>query len=170
MYRVRFFITLVKCFLTPTLKLDDTFNLSFIAIPFIDTDFSRLFTQTYSLYMGISRWHYVFHSQFRNFAIKRGWAPVTTAETIEYKKSIKAWDKVTVETKLLCWNSKRFYLSQKFLVRGNIHALCYVEGLIRGPEGILEPPRVFHAVGLATSSPSEPVEIQKWIQARQAIS
>lgn len=166
MYRLRFLVMIVRCFLSPVCKLSDTFSVSFIAIPFVDTDFTRLFTHTYSSYVGICRWHFVFHSQFRNAALRRGWAPVTTAETIEYKRSIKYFERVTVQTKLLCWDSKRFYLEQAFLVRGNVHAMSYLEGLIRGPEGILEPPAVFPILGLEEKSPPMPAHIEKWLSAR----
>lgn len=169
MYRLRFILMMSRCFLTPVIKLSDTFQVSFITIPFVDTDLSRLFTQTYFSYMGICRWHFVFHSPFRNIAIKRGWAPVTTAETIEYKKSIKAFTRVSVQTKLLCWDSKRFYLEQVFLVQGKIHAICYLEGFIRGPEGTLEPPKVFTTLGLSENSPPMPVHIEKWLSSRSVI-
>lgn len=153
MYRLRFLMIITKCLLSSSRDLLDNFSVSFMALPFIDTDFIRLFTHSYSSYMALCRWHFVFNSKLRDAALKKGWAPVTTSEVISYKKSIKAFDRVVVKTKLLHWNNKRFYLVQSFWVRGNLCAECYVEGLIRSPSGILEPPAVFKNLGVFQNSP-----------------
>lgn len=162
MYRIRFLYTIVKCLLLPTQELMAEFRVAFFAWPLLDTDFSRLFTQTYTSYMGICRWHFVFNSKFRNVAIKNGWVPVTTAETITYKKSIRAFDRVTVVTRLLCWNERRFYLEHSFFVRGTLHAQCHVEGLIRSPKGVLKPPDVFRQLGATQDSPAMSPAIAQW--------
>lgn len=159
MYRLRFLKIIIKCLLSSTRDLLDDFKVSFIALPFIDTDFLRLFTHTYSSYMALCRWNFVFNSKLRNVAFKKAWAPVTTSEVITYYKSIKAFELVVVETKLLYWNSKRFYLVQNFLVKGQLRAQCYVEGLIRGPNGTLEPPDVFKNLGVTQNSPQAPSAI-----------
>lgn len=152
--------------MTPTRGLLDDFEVSFVALPLIDTDFSRLFTHSYSSYMAICRWHFLFNSELRQAALKKRWVPVSTRETIDYKKSVKAFDRVQVRTKLICWDDRRFYLEQTFLVRGNIHARCFLEGLVRGPDGILEPLMVFQTVGLKQSSPPMPPHIKKWISSQ----
>ena len=169
MYRLRFLLTIIKCLLSPKRGLLEDFEVNFLVIPLIDTDFTRLFTHSYSSYMAICRWHFLFNSELRSAALKKRWVPVTTSETIEYKKSIKALDRVRVRTKLLYWNDKRFYLEHSFLVRGHLHAQCYVEGLVRGPSGILEPPRVFQTLGLQQKSPEMPVGIEKWFNLKSEL-
>lgn len=168
MYRIRFFLLLLQCLLTRTQGLLEDFKVSFLALPFIDTDVSRLFTQTYATYMGLCRWHFVFHSEFRNLALKKAWVPVTASETMEYKRSIKAFSRVQVTTKLLCWNEKRFYLEQTFSVKGNVHARAYLEGLIRGPKGHLKPPEVFKELGVEQDSPPMPEYLKLWISSKEA--
>jgi acyl-CoA thioesterase FadM len=165
-YRLRFLILMVRCFFSRPRGLLDTYELKFRAIPFIDTDFSRLFTQTYSSFMGMARWHYIFSSQFKAVALKRRWAPVTTSETITYKKSIRVFEKVTLVTKLVCWDSRRFYLHHAFLVNGEERAFALVEGLLRGPEGHLNPKEVFQVMGLTSASPPIPENFSLWIQSR----
>ena len=50
---------MLKSLLSPSKKIaTDDFILNFIAIPFIDTDVSLLFTQTYALYMGAGALEY----------------------------------------------------------------------------------------------------------------
>jgi hypothetical protein len=166
MYRLRFLKTLFLCFIFKSRKLLDDFDLYFIALPLIDTDLTRLFTQTYSVYMGLARWHFVFNSEFRSVALKKRWVPVTTAEFIVYKKSIKAFSKVNIRTKLLHWNDKRFYLEHIFYVDNKVHAHAYLEGLIRSPEGHLGPNEVFRILGVNQDSPLMPKELELWISSK----
>ena len=164
MYRLRFLRVILQSLLSKKKGLLDDFRLNFWAIPLIDTDFSRLFTQTYGLYMGLARWNLVFNSEFRSAAMKKGWVPVTAKETMAYKKSIKAFSKVTVITRLVHWNDKRFYLEHIFTVKDKICAVCYVEGLLRGPKGTLEPNEVFKILGVERESPAMPQDLVGWTE------
>lgn len=161
MYRLRFLLTMIGCFLRPTRGLMDVYSKRFIALPLVDTDVSRLFTQTYASYMGLCRWHFMFSSPFRGAALRRGWAPITTAETITYKRAVKAFSLVTVQTRMLCWSDKRFYLEQLFVVRGELHARCILEGMIRGPKGVLAPPEAFGTLGFSGASPEVSAEVAR---------
>jgi len=163
MYRLRFVVVILKSLLSPTKGLLDDFELHFWAIPLIDTDFSRLFTQTYALYMGLARWNFLFNSEFKTAALKKAWVPVTTAETMTYTKSIKAFDRVKLVTRLIHWNDRRFYLKHTFYVRGVECAHTYVEGLVRSPRGHLKPQEVFKALGVTKESPPLPEALQGWI-------
>lgn len=166
MYRLRFIWIILKCFFKSKKELLDTYTLKFIALPFIDTDVTRVFTQSYASYMGLARWHYVFASKFRNVALKKFWAPVTVAESIIYKKSIKAFSRIELKTNLICWNEKRFYLEQNFYVNGEIHVKAFLEGIIRSPQGPLQPPKVFKELGLTIDSPPTPTYLELWIESK----
>lgn len=163
MYRLRFILVMLKSLFSKKRDLTDDFKLSFWAIPFLDTDLALLFTQTYSQYMGLARWNLVFNSEFRTAALKRAWVPVTTRETMSYKRSIRAFDRVSLITRIVHWNQRRFYLQQVFYVRGEIRAVAYVEGLIRGPKGHLKPIEVLQRIGVSRESAPLPENLQGWI-------
>lgn len=150
------------CFLRPTRGLLDVFEKRFFVLPLVDTDFSRLFTHTYSLYMALGRWHYMFSSPFRDAALKRGWTPITTRETIQYKRSVKAFARVTLRTRMIGWTAERFYLEQLFLVGGEVYARCLLEGMVRGPHGALGPVEAFRELGFGGVSPELPAEARAW--------
>ena len=154
---------MLKSILSAKRGLLDDFVLHFRVIPFIDTDFSRMFTQTYALYMGLARWNLLFNSEFRTAALKKGWAPVTTAETMTYKKSIKAFAQVRLVTRIIHWNDKRFYIEHLFYVCDKLHAHTYVEGLIRSPKGPLKTGEAFAILGVTRESPPLPDKLQGWI-------
>lgn len=163
MYRLRFIWIILKSFFSKTQRINELFTLRFRVIPFIDTDFTRMFTHAYGAFMGLARWHYVFSSELRLVAIKNKWAPVTTAETMTYRKSVKAFSLVTLQTRLIAWDEERFYLEHRFVVKGKTTAHCLLEGLIRSPQAILKPGDVFKASGLQEQSPEFPEDLKKWI-------
>lgn len=165
-YRIRFIILMIRCFLSKPRGILDSYEINLRVVPLVDTDVSRLFTQTYACYLGLARWHYTFSSQFKNTALKNKWVPVTTRESITYKKSIRAFEKVTVKTNLICWDDRKFYLRQAFFVNGEERAYALVEGLLRSPKGHLNPQEVFKVLGVTHSSPPTPNDFQLWIQSR----
>ena len=163
MYRIRFIFVLLKSLLSKPKALSDDFELTFWAIPLIDTDYSRLFTQTYALYMGLARWNFLFNSEFKTAALKKAWVPVTTAETMVYGRSIKAFSHVKLVTRLVHWNDRRFYLEHIFYVKGDVYAHTYVEGLVRSPSGHLKPKEAFATLGITRESPPMPEKLQGWV-------
>lgn len=163
MYRIRFIYVMLKSFLSRSKNLSEDFKLHFFVIPLIDTDVSIMFTQTYSLYMGLARWNIVFNSEFRNAALKMGWMPVTASETITNRKPIKAFSRVTLVTKTVYWDDQRFYLEHTFFVNNIIHAQAYVAGLLRSTKGPIKPTEGFKKLGITRESPPMPDKLQHWI-------
>src|SRR5262245_12783419 len=103
MYRVRFLLIILRCLISATAPVESERRLSFRAVPFIDTDITRMFTHSYALFMGLARWHLLFGSQFRKLALRHKWAPVTTGEMINYRRSIRAFQKFELRTRVIYW-------------------------------------------------------------------
>ncbi len=163
MYRIRFIFIILKSLLSSKKNLSDDFELHFFVIPLIDTDFTRMFTHSYSLYMGLARWNFIFNSEFKHAALKKAWAPVTTSEIIRYKKSINAFNRVKLVTRMVHWNDRRFYLEHIFYVNNVVYNHTYIEGLVRGPQGHLRPDEVFKSLGETRDSPPLPENLQGWV-------
>lgn len=161
MYRIRFILLILKSFLSRKKDLLEDVHLSFFTIPFIDTDLSRLFTHTYTEFMGLGRWHFMLRTRFREVVIKKFWAPVTATEVVCYKRSIRFFTHVKLRTRLIYWNEKRFYVEQTFFVNEEIYAKGYVEGLLRSGKDSLRPPEVFKELGVEQGSPPMPNEVKK---------
>lgn len=45
---------------------------------------------------------------------KRGWYPVVSAETIQFRRSLKLFDRYTITTRVLGWNDQKTYIEQVF--------------------------------------------------------
>ena len=102
MYRVRFLLIILRCLVSATAPVEKERCLSFRAIPLIDTDITRMFTHSYALFR-----HLLFGSQFRKLALRHKWAPVTTGEMINYRRSIRAFQKFELRTRVIYWDENR---------------------------------------------------------------
>ena len=175
MYRLRFLAILLRCLISEKAPVDRERRLFFRAIPLIDTDFNRMFTHSYALFMGLARWHLLFGSQFRNLALRHKWAPVTTCELINYKRAIRAFQRFELRTRVIHWDEERFYVEQYFDVDGQTFVATLVQGLVRGPQGILKPRDVFAQAGYEGPAPEASQETKEQIAllktvARQPLS
>lgn len=144
--------------------------MSFRALPLIDTDLTRVFTHSYSMFMAFARWELLFGSEFRKLAIKRKWAPITTAETVTYRRSIRALEKFQVTTAIVHWDDQRFYVEHRFFCKGRLCLRALVEGMIRSPEGVLRPEEMFAQTGEIGSKPSTSEQLRCEIDALRSSS
>jgi acyl-CoA thioesterase FadM len=163
MYRVRFLLIILRCLISATAPVESERRLSFRAVPFIDTDVTRMFTHSYALFMGLARWHLLFGSQFRKLALRHKWAPVTTGEMIDYRRSIRAFQKFELRTRVIYWDENRFYVEQSFNVSGQMFVSALVEGLVRSPQGVLKPAAVFAQAGYDGPAPEPSQEMKERI-------
>ena len=58
---------------------------------------------------------------------KLGWYPVASNVTISYRRSLRTWEKYTLETRMIGFDDKGMFCEQRF-VRGNE---LYVTGIMR---------------------------------------
>jgi acyl-CoA thioesterase FadM len=140
----------------------EEYEIGFRVLPFLDTDVTRLFTQTYAVYTALARWHYIFSSEIGPIAIKNKWIPVTIAETFTFRRSIRNLEKVRVRTEMVCWNQHGFFLRQTFLVKGEVRAIAYTEGVVRAPSGHLKPAEAFRLAGMDRPSPEMLEDVRLW--------
>ena len=129
-----------------------------------------MFTHSYAAFMALARWHLLFGSEFRGLAWRNKWAPVTTSEMATYKKSIRAWQAFDLETRIICWDDEFFYVEHLFVRDGVVCMRTLVEGLVRGPSGILRPNDVFGAAGFTDGSPEAAVEQREEIACLKKLS
>lgn len=170
MYRIRFLLIILKCFVAPLLPVNADRSLRFRAIPLVDTDITRMFTHSYALFMGLARWHLLFGSEFRNLALRHKWAPVTGAEVTIYRKSIRAFQAFDLKTRIIHWNEARFYVEHLFVADGQVCVRALVEGIVRSPQGVLRPNDVFSMAGYTGGSPEITDEQKEQIACLERLS
>ena len=174
MYRVRFLLMIMRCLISATAPVERERCLSFRAIPFIDTDVTCMFTHSYAMLMGLARWHWLFSSQFRKLALQLAlrdkWIPVTTGEIINYRRSIRAFQKFELRTRVIYWDENRLYVEQSFNVSGEMFVSALVEGAVRRPQGVLSPAALFAQAGYDGPAPEPSHEMKERIASLQKSS
>ncbi len=77
--------------------------------------------------MDFGRWDMVFRNGIFDICKTKGWYAVVAGETIKFRKSLKLWDKFTLQTLTIGHDDKYFFIQQKFICRGEL----YATGLVR---------------------------------------
>ena len=76
----------------------------------------------YFSFMDFGRWDAIFRNGVYDLSRKKGWYSVVAGETIRFRRSLKLWDKFTLETKILGYDEKYFFIRQRFLLKGELMA------------------------------------------------
>lgn len=80
--------------------------------------------------------------------VKNGFYPVVVSESIRFKKSLELLQKFDLVTTLESWDEKDFYLSQKFISRGEVLAEGYIKGRFkRRGKGSVPTEELFGVIG-----------------------
>ena len=96
----------------------------------------------------------------------RGWRPIAAAATIRYRRSLLPFQRFTVRSRVVCWDDKWLYFRHAIETRGELCAIGYVRGLLRGKEGNVAPAQILELAGKGgTPSPPMPDEIAQWASA-----
>ena len=59
---------------------------------------------------------------------KLGWYPVATNTTLTYRRSLQAWQRYVLETKVIGFDDKAMYVEQRFVSGGGVYAVGYMRG------------------------------------------
>ncbi len=168
MFRLRLLRLIVLWLLRPKQGLLALHQLSLRAWPIIDIDVTRMMAHAFTRALVLGRYQLVFGSEFRSFAFRNRWYPVTVAEMFQIYRPIRTYEKITVTSQVLCWNERKFYAEQRLLVRGEVRARALIEGVIGGPDGFMRPGEVFSKMGITRDSPPLTPEIEAWIANRSS--
>ena len=93
----------------------------------------------------------------------RGWYPVVVASTIQFRRSLKLFQRFTIETRVLGWDEKAFLLEQRFERAGELVAVAFVRArfLARGG-GNVTPTDVLALVDAGLQAPEIPEGAAAW--------
>ncbi len=77
--------------------------------------------------MDFGRMDMIFRTGVFDKTTKLGWYSVVAGETIKFKKSLKLWDKFQIETQVIGYDERYFFIQQRFICKGQLMAT----GLVR---------------------------------------
>jgi len=114
--------------------------------------------------MDLGRMHLIAQIGFLGELFRRRWAPVLSAAEMSFIRPLKPLQKFELVTRLLTWDEKYFYIEQRFVAGGRLHAIGMVKGLfLRGRERV-ESRAVIDILGLDTKAPAMPEAVRRWIE------
>jgi len=89
--------------------------------------------------------------------------PVVIAETIQFKKSLKLFDKFQIKTKLIGWDDKSFYIRHTFICHQKVYAVGIIKGkIVKKSGGTILPDNFLGLIGHKEPSPKIPQWIIDW--------
>ncbi len=92
---------------------------------------------------------------------QQGWFPVVCAETIYFKRALKVFQRFTVESQILGWDEKAFYLRQRFIRHGELKAQAIIQArFFKKIGGSVAPAEI---ITLDDSVPKDSPVIPQWI-------
>lgn len=112
------------------LKRSDINEVTEYSMRVLPTDLDLLLHVNNGIYfslMDFGRWDMIFRNGVFDACMKRGWYSVVAAESIKFKKSLKLWDKFTLQTQLVSHDEKNIFIQQKFICRGELMATGLVK-------------------------------------------
>ena len=118
----------------------------------------------YGSMMDIGRVEILARSGLLRKVFARGWRPIAAAVTIRYRRSLLPFQRFTVRTRVICWDDKWLYFRHVIECRGEVAAVAYVRGLLRGKEGNVAPARILALAGTPDlQSPPMPDDVARWV-------
>lgn len=76
----------------------------------------------YPQWLDIARTDYFLRIGSGPLFVRYGWRSVLASQTLTFIREIKPLARVTVESQVLHWDQKYFYMEHRFLVQGRLHA------------------------------------------------
>jgi acyl-CoA thioesterase FadM len=112
--------------------------------------------------MDYGRTHLLARVRLLEHIVRARWTPLVGAVWITYRRSLPLFSQFTLESHLVCWDERWFYIEQTFTGKEGLAAVGWVKGLLRGPDGNLDPQKVLETVSPRAVSPPIPEAIATW--------
>lgn len=96
---------------------------------------------------------------------RRGWHPVVTSQTIQYRRSLRPFERFDIVTRVLDWDDKYILLSQEFVRRGETVATALMRGRFLSNEGNVPMSEI---VGIA-GNPPKPTDLSDYARQWNAV-
>ena len=90
------------------------------------------------------------------------WGLTVAGASVRYRRRVRAFDRITMRSRVSCWDDRFIYIEQSMTVRGEVTSHALFRTAITGSNGIVPPRQVLQALG---QNSQQDVEIPDWIAA-----
>jgi acyl-CoA thioesterase FadM len=112
--------------------------------------------------MDYARTHMLARTGLLTHLVRSRWQPLVGAVWMTYRRSLPLFSSFEVSSRLVCWDTRWFYIEQTFTVRAGLAAVGWVKGALRDRQGSLDPQSVLERVSPGVVSPPLPEAIAQW--------
>ena len=112
--------------------------------------------------MDYGRTHLLARVRLLDHVIRSRWTPLVGAVWITYRRSLPFFARYRLQTRLVCWDERWFYMEQIFSLRDEMAAVGWVKGVLRGADGVIAPQTVLETVAPGVVSPPMPEAMAAW--------
>jgi acyl-CoA thioesterase FadM len=127
----------------------------------IDFNF-HLNNARYLSVMDYGRVHMLARTGVLRALVRARWTALVGAVWVTYRRSLPLWARYRLETRLVCWDERWFYIEQTFTGKEGLAAVGWVKGALRAKDGVVAPQRVLEEIEPGIQSPAMPETIAAW--------
>ncbi len=103
----------------------------------------------YLSFMDLARVDLMSRSGLMPALTTRRWYPVVTSETIRFRRSLTLFQRFDIETRVLGWDAKAFFVEQRFIRGHSAIASAFVIARFLRPGGSVAPAEILAAAELS---------------------
>ena len=94
--------------------------------------------------------------------LKLKWLPIVNAAEFTYIRDIKPFQQFEIQSRLVGWDQKYFYIEQRFISKKGLHAIAHVRGVFicKGKQVAVD--ELIKQAGYFGDAPAIPDEVLKW--------
>jgi acyl-CoA thioesterase FadM len=92
-----------------------------------------------------------------------GWYPVATNTTMTYRRSLQAWQRYVLETKVIGFDDKSMFVEQRFVSKGEVYAVGVMRGrFLKKSGGTVSVAELGELAGIDPASMPVPEWMTNW--------
>ncbi len=124
----------------------------------------------YLTLMDLGRLDLMIRTGMGRLLLRERWMPIAASAMIRFRKPLLPFQRFRLETRVLCWDEKWFFLEQKLVQGDRTVSVALLKGCMRVSGGHVPPSDIFEKVtGWAHPAPEMPETVQRWVEAEDAV-
>ncbi|UCR88170.1 acyl-CoA thioesterase [Mycetocola spongiae] len=140
------------------------FDVGYLTLRTLPTDLDVLWHMNNGVYLSIfdlGRFDLMVRNGMWDQFQERGWYPVVSSQSVTYRKSLRLWQRFTVETRVIGMDEKAGYIEHRMVVNGEIYTRAIMKArFLRKSGGTVPISELMEAVGI----PDPRLPMEEWIE------
>ncbi|MGF3057174.1 acyl-CoA thioesterase [Microbacterium sp. YY-01] len=144
-------------------------DVSRVRVTTLPTDLDILWHMNNGRYLSLAdlgRWDLLIRTGLFDAMRQHGWYAVVSSETVTFRKSLRLWQRFTVESRFMGFDDRALFLEHRIVVAGEIYARIIVRArVLRRSGGTVPHDELFATLGAPETIPGIDDWIHDWAQA-----